>query len=176
MDNEQIYSILKEELGDKFIEVVTGELKFIDKYYIDQEKMKFVVICKVFEDAQELIEKWEYFQDEDIALKLQNKIFKNDDIRWDMYYLLIYKGDKQLDDLICYEIERDRFCCKKLIINAQSKILLSRDIKYKLPLTNIYSTFTGVFNVANDEYFLELINKKTNIDAKKVLEIFKFNK
>lgn len=176
MENQEIYKILKEEIGDIFIEEISDELKFIDKYYIDKEREKFILICNVFENEEELINKWESYQDEEIALILQNNIFRNDDIRWDMYYLLIYKGDKRIDDLICYEIERDRFCCKKLIINAQSEILFRRDLKYKLPLTTIYSDFTGEVDVATDEYFLEIVNKKSNLDVRKILELLNYNK
>jgi len=176
VENEEIYKILKEEIGDNFIEEIPSELKFIDKYYIDKERKKFIFICKVFESEQELINKWEYYQDEEIALILQNNTFKNDDIRWDMYYLLIYKGDKHIDELKSYEIERDRFCCKKIIINAQAEILFKRDLKCKFPLTNIYSIFNEKVDVANDDYFLESITQKSNLDARKVLEVLKYNK
>ena len=176
MVNEKIYSILKEKIGDNFIEEKPEELKFIDKYYIDNERKKFIFICKVFENEQELLDNWEYYQDEEIALALQNKTFKNDDIRWDMYYLLIYKGDKSIDELKCYEIERNRFCCKKLIINAQSEVLFRRDIKFKLPLTDIYSSFNGQVDVANDEYFIEKIIQKSNLDVRKILELLGYDK
>lgn len=175
MENDNIYKILKEVLGESFIEEAPDELKFIDKYYIDKERRKYVLICKVFSDDQELNDKWEVYQDEDIALRLQNEIFKNDDIRWDMYYLLIYKGHEEIDDLRCYEIERNRFCCKKLIFNAKSEVLFKRDLRYKLPITTIYSSFSEDVDVANDDYFFEIINKKCNIDAKKVLKILKYN-
>jgi hypothetical protein len=176
VDNEYIYSILKEELGEIFIEEVSEELRYIDKYFIDIERTRYVIICKIFNDSQELYDKWELYQDEDIALSLQNNKFKNDDIRWDMYYLLIYKGDKKLDDLKGYEIERDRFCCKKLTINAQSEVLLRRDLKYKLPITGIYSNFTGEVDVANDEHFLKLVTEKTNLDIKSILKALNYTK
>ena len=175
MNNEKIYDIIKEYIGKDFVEESFDELKLIDKYYIDKEKEKFIFICKVFEDNIDLVNNWERYQDEKIALILQNKIFKNKDIRWDMYYLLIYKGSTELDELKCYEIERDKFCCKKLIINATTQELMREDLQCKLPVTNIYSNFSGNVDVANDEYFLEKVKIKSSFDVKKILEILNYN-
>ncbi|GAA0180416.1 hypothetical protein SH2C18_31140 [Clostridium sediminicola] len=170
MDNTYIYSVLKEVLGKDFIEEISDELRYIDKYFIDIDRKKYIVICKIFDSVQELYDKWEFYQDEDIALKLQNYIYKNDDIRWDMYYILIYKGDQQIDDMKGFEIERDRFCCKKLIINAQSEVLFRRDLNYKLPIAGVYSKFTNDVDVANDELFFKLVNEKTNLDVKEIMD------
>lgn len=175
MEIKEIYRILKEKIGDDFIDESPKELNFIDRYYIDKERRKFILVCKVFKDEKELLDNWEYYQDEDIALILQNNIFKNDDIRWDMYYLLIYRGNKIIDQLKSYEIERNRFCCKKIVISAKSKDIFEQDLTLKLPITNIYLNFNGKVDVANEDYFFDSITKKANIDIKQILEILNYN-
>lgn len=169
MKSSTIYATIKAILGENFKEVHWEKLKHIDRYYIDQEERKYILICKIFKDTEDLMKNWELYQDEDIALKLQNVKYLNDDIRWDMYYLMIYKGEKDIDSLTRYEIERDRFCCKKLVIDGRSSISLNKGLKHKLPMLKIVSNSNDEVEIANDEHFFNIIQTKTGIDAKKVL-------
>jgi hypothetical protein len=175
VENNEIYDCIVENLGEDFTLYKYEGLKYMDKCYIDSTKKKYILICKVFDNIEELKSNWEQYQDEDVAIYMQNSLFKNDDIRWDMYLLLIYKGMEKLNYLESYKIEKDRFCCKKIILKAQTRIFFENELKQKLPMMKFYTDYTEAIDVADDKIFLDLMQKELDFDIRETLNILKYN-
>lgn len=139
------------------IKVKDNNLKHIDHYFIDETGEKYLFYYSYFEDFNMLMQFWQAIQDEDIAFYLQGQKFSRKDIRWDTYYIILYKNDKGIKEDIYVNIERNRFCCKKLILCAESEDTLISDLKSKLPFTTPdYYPESDLCLVSNEEFFNEL--------------------
>lgn len=156
MEKSQIYNKLDEFFGRFMVYKKYDEnLKNIDCYYIDSEQKKYIFACKVYQDKQSLFEYWETDQDTDIALYLQNECFSKNDIRWDIYFLLIYVGQDNLTLEEYHNIERDRFCCKKVVFSVSESTKIEEVLNFKLPVTNNYYKLNKMENYITNEFFLE---------------------
>lgn len=140
------------------------KLRYTKYYYTDPEVRKYVLYPMVFHNTKELLEMWEIAQNEDIAAHLQSKVFPYKDIRWDMYFLLIYVETDLTDDNIV-AIERDKFCCKKVLINAEDSTKFIEDLKAKLPFTDNYYPSNDTLTLDDHEFFHELRKMTSLSDA-----------
>lgn len=164
MDKETVYFTVDEYFNGFGIQRITDEkLKKTDCYYIDPEEEKYIFVCKVFTHKSQLIMNWESFQDEDIALYMQQKKYANNDIRWDMYFVIIYIGDDQFEIEEFLAIEKDKFCCKKLVLHAKEEKELHKQLNNKLPLTKDYFKLGDNSEVFTDSGFLKLLNEKNGL-------------
>lgn len=114
-----------------------NNLKYKKDYFIDNEHKKYLIYTYLFENRDDLIENWDMIQSEDMAFYLQGIKYANQDIRWDCYYLLFYTGEAMQADEVC-KIERDLFCCKKLVVNFNKDSDLKALVNQKLPITQEY--------------------------------------
>jgi len=162
-----LYKELDEMLLSKdFKKVTDKELKHADCYYIDSKMEKYVFICKVYTHKSDLLEQFDNCQAEDISY-LQGNVFANQDIRWDMYFLIFYTGDEGLSFEEYNRIEKDRFFCKKLIISAKTIECMKEELNRKLPVTGSYYNFEGPGNyICHERSFFEIFREKTGLDKK----------
>ena len=165
-----MYKELSSILGENFKIGDNEGNKYVDKFFIDTSEEKILLICKAFNSMQELLDTWEIIQNEDITLNMQRNKFKNQDIRWDMYFLIFYNGIEKFFDGDFYRIERVRFCCKKIIINAQSKDLLREYLEIKLPLLNKLNTIDDT-SIASDDYFFNCILQNLKQDKFEIIKV-----
>jgi hypothetical protein len=164
LEKEMVYFKVDEYFNSFGLKRVFDEkLRQTDCYYIDSEEKKYIFVCKVFTDKRQLMLEWESSQDEDIALYLQQKKYSNSDIRWDMYFVIIYIGDVQLDVEEFNTIEKDRFCCKKLVLNIKDENNLIEEFNNKLPFTKKYFKLSENNDAFSDSGFLKLLNNKSGI-------------
>ncbi|KXH86964.1 ABC-three component system middle component 1 [Sporosarcina sp. HYO08] len=165
MDIEKLYlEIDKYFEGFGLYRVDDDMLKKCDCYYIDEEAKKYIFICKVFTSISDVILEWERSQDEDIALYLQQEKYANSDIRWDMYFVVIYLGNENLDKYTFDLIEQDKFCCKKLIIDMSSNSDIIAALNNKLPFSRDYFRLGDITDVFNDATFLKELNNKSGLE------------
>ncbi|SDE07007.1 hypothetical protein SAMN02799630_04663 [Paenibacillus sp. UNCCL117] len=165
MEKSKIYEKLDGFFEKFMIHKKSDEkLKNIDCYYIDSEEKKYIFACKVYHDKQSLFENWESDQDTDIALYLQNDCFSKNDIRWDIYFLLIYVGQDNLTLEEFHNIERDRFCCKKVVLSVSENTKVEEALNFKLPVTNNYYKLNKMENYITNESFLENLRKRASLD------------
>ncbi|MCK4261121.1 MAG: hypothetical protein KAX49_19250 [Halanaerobiales bacterium] len=165
MDKMEIYSWLDDFFGIQgFKKVADENLKYVDHYYIDVDEKKYLFICKVFENKADLIDNWKIFENRDIALYLQNKKFAGKDIRWDMYFLLISKSKISAEDIA--RIERNKYCCKKFIINALSQERLKEELNLKLPFTDDFYKLDKLPIVSTAKEFFNQLREKNKLPEK----------
>jgi hypothetical protein len=139
------------------IKVEDSNLKHTKHYFTDEKSEKYLFYYSYFEDFNMLMQYWQAIQDEDIAFYLQGHKFARKDIRWDTYFILLYKNDKGIKEDIYVNIERNRFCCKKLILCAESEATLINDLRSKLPFTTSdYYPESDLCLISNEEFFNEL--------------------
>lgn len=165
LDRETLYIKADEYFNSFGLERVLDEkLTKTDRYYIDPEEEKYIFICKVYKEKNQLMLDWESSQDEDIALYLQQNKFANNDIRWDMYFVIIYIGDDHLGFEDFHAIEKDKFCCKKLVLNVKNEEDFFEDLNNKLPFTKGYFKLGDKNEVFTDSGFLESLNVKSELE------------
>jgi hypothetical protein len=140
-------------------------LELVDCYYIDADRNKYVFVCKVFTRKSDLFGQFEYCQDVDISY-LQGKVFTNQDIRWDMYFLIFYIGDEELSYKEYNRIEKDRFFCKKLIITAKNVEDMKQELNRKLPVTGSYYNFDELSKTGVEQSFFEIFRRMAGLDKK----------
>lgn len=142
-------------------------------YFIDEEKRKYLICYTLFESGEDLIEKWERYQDEYISGYLQLEKFYDNDIKWDIYYLLIYTDEQPINPEKELSIERDKFCCKKAIINLTNSKYLIEQLKEKLPVSKNYYPMNK-FNVIDYKYFIEKLCDELDIASIDLPETTKY--
>jgi hypothetical protein len=164
LDRETVYFTVDEYFNSFGLKRINDEkLKNTDCYYIDPKEEKYIFVCKVFTEKSQLIMDWESSQDEDIALYLQQKKYANNDIRWDMYFVIIYIGDDQFNIEEFHAIEKDKFCCKKLVLKAKCVNELFKEFNTKLPFTKDYFKLGDKKEVFTDSGFLTSLNDKSGM-------------
>lgn len=167
LNASNVYSNIDEFFSKFNMEkIIDPRCRYIDCYFIDPNSEKYIFICKVFDDKSKLFNEWELAQDQDIALYIQNELFPRNDIRWDIYYLLIYFGEEELSIDEYHHIEKDRFCCKKYVINARTEQELINSFNFKLPLTLNFYQLDKLNNLITDEQFFEQLRNKVNFNKK----------
>lgn len=140
-------------------------LKHADGYFADSNEERYIFYCIEFDNKEQLLNSWQQKQDDDIALYLQSSKYLKKDIRWDMYYLILYTGEEQIDIDKCTKIERDRFCSRKVIIDAKTKTSLYSDLNKKLPFAlEEYYPSNNLCEVTN-EIFYSTLRSKANLDS-----------
>lgn len=159
--NKIVCEFLTEEL--KLVKEIDENIKGIGNnfYFIDKEKRRYLICYSLFESGEILIEKWEEYQDEYISGYLQLEKFYDNDIKWDIYYLLIYDSDQSINSEKQLSIERDKFCCKKSIINASRKKLIEQ-LKEKVPISKNYYPINKS-KIIDYDYFIEKLCDELNI-------------
>jgi len=164
MNKEEILQYIDNYLSKfNLIKVKDSNIQLIDSYYTDERELSYVIACSIFKSKESLLSDWERQQNIDIAAYLQAKKYAAQDVRWDMYFLLI-NMDEEIKIEEYLNIERDRFCCKKLLINASNKLLLKRDLNQKLPFTDeYYPSSPAVINT--DEYFFDKLREIMKLNA-----------
>lgn len=165
LNASEIYSSI-DNFFNKFDmeKTIDKRCEYIDCYYIDSNKEKYIFACKVFENKHELFAQWELAQDQDIALYMQSELFPRNDIRWDIYYLLIYIGEDEFGIDEYYNIEKDRFCCKKYVIKARTEQECIDNFNFKLPLTSNFYQLDKLSNLITDEEFFQELRKKVTFN------------
>lgn len=142
------------------------KLKYSSNYYADAEHKKFLLYCQIFDTKKALLDNWEVIENEDIAFYLQGKKFAKHDLRWDMYYLLLYNGTENIDEDIYVKIERNRFCSRKIILLTLEEEQFSLELSKKLPFTNAeFYPDNDLCLVSNHDFFEEFRNI-ANLDKK----------
>lgn len=174
LDQFSIYSFVDDFfLKFDMEKIIDPRCKYIDCLYIDPNREKYIFACKIFDNKYEMFKNWELVQDHDIALYLQNELFSRNDIRWDIYYLLIYIREDDLTIDEYHFIEKDRFCCKKYVIKAKDQKELIENFNFKLPLTsNFYQLEKLNALITDDQFFQQLREKVTfnkNIISDRIL-------
>lgn len=168
--NKIIYEFLTKELG--LVKETDENILGIgnDFYFTDKEKRKYLICYTLFENGEELLKKWEEYQDEYISGYLQVDKFYKSDIKWDIYYLLIYNDEQPINPEKELSIERDKFCCKKAIINSSNTNTLLEQLKEKLPVSKNYYPMNKS-NVRDYKYFIEKLCDELGILDNELPEI-----
>lgn len=166
MEMEKTISIINNYIIEKLNLIKTKDdnlINLYDKsYFTDENHLKYLVCFNIFKDIKELENKWEEYQNEDIATYLQSQKYYNNDIKWDIYYILIYLGDDRVPPEIWLSIEKDKFCCKKVFISSESKASIIEQLKQKLPMVKDYYPYKKS-RVINDKYFFEKVCEELKI-------------
>jgi hypothetical protein len=139
------------------IKVNDDNLKHNKMYFVDEKGEKYLFYCAYYDDFNILNESWRLMQDEDIAFYLQGNKFARKDIRWDTYFIILYGNEKGMKEDTYINIERNRFCCKKLIFCAETEEILINELKSKLPFTTAdYYPDNDLCLISNEEFIDEL--------------------
>ena len=150
-------------------------LEHFDSYFTDLEAEKYLFVYSIFNSFKELEDNWKDYQNEDIALYLQNKLYKGMDLRWDIYYLLFYKSQSEISQSKIYDIERNKYICRKLVIPMRSKEEVISDLNLKLPISkNFYNLSQSTKSFSEKDFYEKLI-KKMEIRNSKLSENEIFN-
>lgn len=109
-----------EDYSELQLPTTTADLSnYIDVIYKSDENiivMKKLVQSANSEEIQRLVELTQSF----VATEIQNKIdalFENDELKWNIYILFL--ADFQLSHFLENQIESNKFCCKKYLVNVQ---------------------------------------------------------
>lgn len=158
---QELADILAE---NELVKVEDQELQFIGCYFIDKNnEEKYLLGCKTFEDIAELAEKWEEYQDIDLAMYLQGQKFAHSYIRWDMYFLLVYTGAEELPLTLVHKIEHDKFCARKIVLAARDEQELKEQLNFKLPFTREFYKFKALEKVGDDREFFNLLRAEAGL-------------
>lgn len=172
MEVEKTVSIVSKYLMEKLNFIKTKDdnlLNLYDKsYFTDENELKYLVCFNIFMDIRELENTWEEYQNQDIATYLQSRKYYGNDIKWDIYYILIYLGEDKIPPEIWLSIEKDKFCCKKVFINAEDEVSIIEQLKQKLPMVKDYYPYKKS-SVINDEYFFEKVCRELKISKEVVM-------
>ena len=165
-ESKEIYKNLEQIIfnNNNFKKITDINLKDADCYYMDSSGKKYVFICMVCDNKTHLYEQMNDCQDKDITY-LQSKVFANQDIRWDMYFIILYRGSEDLNFDEYNQIEKNRFFCKKLVIRSASYEMMLEDLNRKLPVTGAYYSFDAEMNTLNpDTSYFEIFRKEAGLD------------
>ncbi len=108
----------------------------IDKKIFDQIIISFenIIVIKEFNSQEDVIEKWEdvmYF----VAGHVQNKISKfklDESYMWNIY--IVYLVKEKVDKHLKLSIEKNKFCCKKYLIDSSIYKSQSEALINELPI------------------------------------------
>lgn len=131
-------------------------------YFTDSEERKYLICYSIFKDINELYERWESYQDEDIVLYLQSQKYKDNDIRWDIYYILINLNQSKIPAEYWMKIENDKFSCKKVYVSTESKEKIIEQLKQKLPTVKDYYPDSKL-SVIDEKTFFEHVCKELKV-------------
>lgn len=165
--SDGIYKKLEDYVLDiqEYDKIIDDNMKHVDCYYIDKKRERYIFICKVFSTKTDMLSRIGDCQDEDIVY-LQGEVFTNQDIRWDMYFLIFYTGSENLSIEEYHKIENDRYFCKKLIINAQDDDMLKSELDLKLPISKSYYDFDKLdYCFDSDKKFFEILKREGRLEA-----------
>ncbi|RCW53381.1 ABC-three component system middle component 1 [Halanaerobium sp. ST460_2HS_T2] len=138
----------------------SDDLEYFDSYFTDLEEKKYLFVYSIFNSFKELEENWEDYQNEDIALYLQNELYKGMDLRWDIYYLLFYKSQSEINQSKIYDIERNKYICRKLVIPMGNEKELINNLNLKLPISkNFYNLSQSTKSFSEKDFYEKLIKK-----------------
>lgn len=172
MEVENVVRIVSEYIIEKLNLVKTTDNNLVNlydkSYFTDGKHMKYLFCFNLFMDIIELENKWDEYQNEDIASYLQSQKYYDNDIKWDIYYILIYLGEEKVNPEIWLSIEKDKFCCKKVFINAESKESIIEQLKQKLPMVKDYYPYNKS-SVINDKFFFEKVCEQLKISKNVVI-------
>jgi len=154
-------------------------LEHFDSYFTDLEEEKYLFVYSIFNSFKELEDNWKDYQNEDIALYLQNKLYKGMDLRWDIYYLLFYKSQSEISQSKIYDIERNKYICRKLVIPMGSKEEIIGDLNFKLPISkNFYNLSQSTKSFSEKDFYEKLIKKigisNTKLPKNKIFNPLKY--
>lgn len=138
-------------------------LRELEYYFTDPQEEKYLLGCKIFQTAAELARNWETAQDVDLAIYLQDGKYAHSYIRWDMYFLLLYVGEEELPLPLIHKIEHDKFCSRKVVLTARSKLELVEQMNFKLPLTREFYNFKALEKVGDDREFFNLLRAEAGL-------------
>jgi hypothetical protein len=139
---------MEHSLLDKLqeIEILKKEFKDFDISVVEVQSLhNAIVTFALFPDENSMKDNWEKITNS-IAAYIQGQI---DDvfIKWNLYLLLLCKTN--VSKGIKYEIENEKFCCRKIVIENFSKENLSDKAKNKLISSKITMEDIGVKNTDN---------------------------
>jgi hypothetical protein len=135
LDKLQEVEVLKNEFEDFNISVVEV-----------QSLHNAIVTFALFSDENSLKDNWEKITNS-IAACIQGQI-DNVFIKWNLYLLLLCKTNVPKE--IKYEIENEKFCCRKIVIENFSKENLSDKVKNELISLKITMEDISVENIVTE--------------------------
>lgn len=160
MNCEKVIEIVDSYLVDelKLKKINDDRLKNISNkcYFTDVEEKKYIICYTMFEDINQLIDKWEEYQDEDIALYLQSDKYRSNNIKWDIYYMLVNLGKNEISAEKWIAIEKDKFSCKKIYISTENEEEIIENLKQKLPTVKDYYP-NNQLSAIDEKYFFECV-------------------
>lgn len=165
MEEKQITQAI-ETYFSKFNMIKTEDekLKYSKYYFTDCEHSKYLFYYKIFNSKEDLMNRWEEVENIDIALYLQGTKYNKNDLRWDMYYLLIYNGMEEINEDVYVRIERNRYCSRKIIISVHDYEQLLLELSKKLPLTDGRFYNSGDLCLYSNHEFFEEFRKVASLD------------
>ena len=111
------------------VEVLKNEFKDFNISIVEVQSLHSAIVSFVlFSDENSLKSNWEKVVNS-IAACIQGQI-DNVFIKWNLYLLLLCKTTVSKETK--YEIENDKFCCRKIVVENFSKEDLSDNVKNKL--------------------------------------------
>jgi hypothetical protein len=122
---------MEHSLLDKLqeVEVLKNKFKDFNISVVEVQSLhNAIVTFALFPDENSMKDNWEKITNS-IAAYIQGQI-DNVFIKWNLYLLLLCKTNVSKE--IKYEIENDKFCCRKIVIENFSKENLSDKAKNKL--------------------------------------------
>jgi hypothetical protein len=127
------------------VEVLKNEFKDFNISVIEVQSLHNAIVTFVlFPGEDSLNDNWEKITNS-IAACIQGQI-DNVFVKWNLYLLLLCKTNVSKE--IKYEIENDKFCCRKIVIENFSKEDLSDKVKNELISSKITMEDIGVKNIA----------------------------
>ena len=144
--------------------IKNSKLKYADGFYSDENLKKYAFYFQIFNKKATMLDTWQNIQDEDIALYLQNELFPYNDIRWDIYYILICVDDKPILENEFLLIEKNKFCCKKIVVDGRTIETIKESFQSKLPFTKDYYPMDNAVLV-DGERFLDELRKIASLDV-----------
>ncbi|MED3541310.1 ABC-three component system middle component 1 [Bacillus toyonensis] len=149
---EIVEEIKKESFNNSF--------DLVDCWIKDQENYQVYIFTAVFEDQEELKEKWQPISS-DIALHFQGSLQSNIEI-WNIYILFIVRG--KVSNELRYFVEQNKYSSRKLVVDKRresiSEIDIQEIVNEKLFDLKLNSSECGTKNQESIEDLLRKNNQK----------------
>lgn len=162
LDKLEVFD-LKEKL-----EISESDLNDIDEMLCSNE---IIIVIKRFSDLQYFLEKWKetvHFTAGYIQNKLEEIGFNNN-VAWDMYIFFIVNFDVNANTIS--DIEKDKFCCKKYVVDIRGHLNEKNAIISHIPLFAAFDMkFDSSISIMND---VSLKTKITSGLNNKVVDSFR---
>jgi len=148
----------------EMLKIPEKDQNLIDEIFISEKIINKIICIKQFDKKEEFEDNWKesvHFTAGYIQSNLEKFDFE-EDMAWDIY--LIFLINFQIDLEFKNQIERDKFCCKKYVVDIRDYSSHEEAIKDRIPLFADFNSknMNKCYFLANDTLVRERITEGLN--------------